>query len=168
MPLVEFTPPKPDRPPRNLVDLKAWMEANCCNFNGYSLDGEVILEGFILRRENKQFILFYTERGTEREISRFNTEEEATQHAYEQLKEDVWAWSHCLAFTKSTRKIQNLKTQLSDKNIYFYEDVIPYGGPADPRYRLFVFGNAIERVGYLGIVVPDNRLLSNILRFIKN
>lgn len=126
--------------PKNMDALKAWMTSNCCNFLFYQIDSKVIPEGFILEKKNGRFTWCYTERGTKKIDCWFDDEKDAVAHAYREILNDAWAWSHMIGFLKSRDELEILKKLLFERKIQFFDDSIPYGGKCDPRYRVFVFG----------------------------
>lgn len=50
---------------------------------------------------------------------------------------------HCIGFFKSQASAEELQATLSGLGMESRSDQIPYGGPDDPRYRIFVVGQAI-------------------------
>ena len=54
-----------------------------------------------------------------------------------------------IGFIKDRTKETELLTELRNRNIKYWKDEIPYGGPNDIRVRVFVFGCDIKRVSDL-------------------
>jgi hypothetical protein len=50
---------------------------------------------------------------------------------------------HCVGFFREETAVHSLKARLNQHNIPSHHDKIPYGGPNDPRYRVFVTGKDI-------------------------
>lgn len=137
----DFKPSDPTTQPKTLLDLKLWMEANGCNFLSYQVGSSSIAEGFVLEKEGNFFVWKFTERGVENVIKAFESESDAVAHAFEEIKTDVWAWSHCIGFLSSKTGLATLQTILQNRKVSYYDDVIPYGGEHNPRYRVYVHGS---------------------------
>ena len=73
--------------PQSRIELEKWMNDNCYNFRGYSINGNHIFEGFGID-ENGIFEWFYTERGQKRVLEIFKSEKEIVEFAFNQIKED--------------------------------------------------------------------------------
>lgn len=125
------------------------MEENGCNFLSYQIDSAPISEGFILAKVGTSFQWVFTERGVKRVEKVFDCESDAVVHAYTQIKDDSWAWSHLVGFIKDQVKLTALKKSLQRRGIHFYDDMIPYGGKDDVRYRVYVHGCKAEAVADL-------------------
>jgi len=121
------------------------MEANCYN-DGYAIGDRIIHEGYGLERLGETLVWFYTERGTKQTLHVFNTEKEAVQFALHEIKLDKSANRHLVGFFKSKSSESDLVRELERRNIKYWIDKIPFGGPNDPRHRLFVFGCDIKLV----------------------
>lgn len=132
--------------PRTSLELENWMKINCYNFDSYSINGNMIYEGFGLEKINERFTWYYTERGTRQTLKTFDTEEELIHYAFEAIKSDTWANSHCIGFTTSIKESKELSMKLIDLDIEFMQDQIPYYGSNNPVYRTFVFGCDCTRV----------------------
>ena len=126
--------------PKTEIELEKWMKDNCFNFNSYSINGNAIYEGFGIDKIGGQFIWYYTERGQKDNIKYFNNEKELIEYAYNQIKSDKWAKTHCIGFTTDKTKTSELANRLEKLNIEFIKDEIPYYGLERPVYRTFVFG----------------------------
>ncbi|MBD2770520.1 hypothetical protein IC235_21760 [Hymenobacter sp. BT664] len=50
---------------------------------------------------------------------------------------------HCVGFFKSKNAADELQTIFQQRGMEVITDQIPYGGPSDPRYRVFVVGKNI-------------------------
>ncbi len=85
--------------PKTELELEKWMKENCFNFNNYSINGNVIHEGHGIDKPEGLFIWFYTERGKKNKLKEFQTEEEVVAYAYNIIKNDKWARTHCIGFT---------------------------------------------------------------------
>lgn len=63
---------------------------NAYHFNGYSINGNAIDEGFGIDKSDGLFIWYYTERGQKDNQKYFRTENEAVAFAFNQIKADKW------------------------------------------------------------------------------
>ncbi|NDW19889.1 hypothetical protein D0T53_13400 [Dysgonomonas sp. 216] len=135
--------------PKTEQELENWMKRNCFNFNNYSINGNLINEGFGIDKVKGLFIWFYTERGQKSELKSFHTEQEVIKYAYEQIKTDKWAKTHCIGFTSNKSKAEKLCSILNNMKIQYIEDIIPYYGIQYPVYRIFVLGCDIKKTQFL-------------------
>ena len=126
--------------PQTEIELEKWMKERCFNFNGYSVNGNAIFEGCGIDRIGGEFIWYYTERGEKRNLKTFKTEKDLIDYAYEEVKSDKWARTHCIGFTSNKNESLELKNQLGKLGIEFIEDEIPYYGVERIVYRTFVLG----------------------------
>ena len=126
--------------PQTEIELEKWMKDNCFNFNSYSINGNAIYEGFGIDKIGGLFTWYYTERGQKENIKYFDNEKELIEYAYNQIKSDKWARTHCIGFTTDKSKSNELSTRLGEMDIEFMKDEIPYYGPGRPVFRTFVFG----------------------------
>ena len=135
--------------PKTEIELENWMSENCFNFNSYSINGNSIYEGFGIDKSSGLYIWYYTERGQKDNLKYFKTENEIIEYAFNQIKSDKWAKTHCIGFSTDINKITDLKTELQKMNIEFFEDKIPYYGIDRPAYRVFILGCDIKKTEYL-------------------
>ncbi|MBX3256149.1 MAG: hypothetical protein KF862_18575 [Chitinophagaceae bacterium] len=135
--------------PKTEIELENWMKENCFNFNSYSINGNSIYEGFGIDKSGGLFIWYYTERGQKDSLKYFKSESEIVEYAFNQIKSDKWAKTHCVGFSADLNKITELKCELEKTNTAFFEDKIPYYGIDRPVYRVFVSGCDIKRTEYL-------------------
>jgi len=134
--------------PTTEVELEAWMKKNCFNFNSYSIGGNTIAEGCGIERSGELFIWYYTERGKKSPLKSFASEKEIVGYAFEQIKADKWAKTHCIGFTDDKKEKEELADVLRDRGVEFFQDQIPYSA-GRPAYRTFVLACAILKVGDL-------------------
>ncbi|UII28290.1 hypothetical protein LVD15_07645 [Fulvivirga maritima] len=132
--------------PKTQEQLALWMEANCYNFNSYSLNGNIIYEGFGIKQAAGKYQWYYTERGQKSIIKEFDNEEEVVAYAFKQITADQWAKSHCIGFTRIESDSKTLAEQLMTRGITFHQDEIPYYGPKESVYRTYVFGCDCQKV----------------------
>lgn len=135
--------------PKTITELEQWMKDHCYNFNSYSINGNHIYEGLGIHRSDGIFTWYYTERGQKQDLESFNTEEEIVAYAFNQIKSDKWAKTHCIGFSADISKISDLKNKLDRMNIEYFEDKIPYYGIEKPVYRVFVSGCDILKTEHL-------------------
>ncbi|WP_263602362.1 hypothetical protein [Chryseobacterium sp. PET-29] len=135
--------------PNTIRELEYWMKEHCFNFNSYSINGNPIYEGMGIEQSGNHFTWYYTERGQKQVLETFNTEAEITAYAFNQIKSDKWAKTHCIGFSADIGKITDLKNKLASMNIEYFEDKIPYYGLERPVYRVFVLGCDILKTEHL-------------------
>ena len=135
--------------PKSELQLANWMKDNCYNFNSYSIGGNIIYEGYGIEKSGALYIWYHTERGVRTNIDYFQSEEEIIKYAYGKILNDNFANSHCIGFTSNKLKSKELATILTEKNIKFTSDEIPFNGKGNPTYRTFVFGCDINKVKHL-------------------
>ena len=80
-----------------------------------------------------------------RNLNYFQTEQEAVDFAFKTITEDKSANRHTIGFLSDKNEEAELLRQLDQRNISYWTDQIPYGGIADPRYRVFSFGCDINQ-----------------------
>lgn len=131
--------------PTTEIELENWMTENCFNFNNYLINGNGIGDGFGIDKSNGRYIWYYIERGNKDNLKYFKSETEIVEYAFNQIKSDEWAKTHCIGFSTDFNKINELKKELEKMNIEFIEDQIPYYGIDKPVYRIFVLGCDIQR-----------------------
>jgi hypothetical protein len=104
-------------------------------------------DGFALDRVGDRFEWFYVERGQRGAAQKvFASEDEACRFAYETLASDDWAQSHMIGMFASESEATELAQELARAGIRSKTDRIPWGGPADPRFRVFVYGRDVFKV----------------------
>lgn len=143
-------PPKPT----TIIELEQWMKDGCYNFNSYSINGNLIYEGFGIEPENNSFVWYYTERGQKEPIKYFSSEKEATEFAYDQISKDIWAKTHCIGFSIDKDLIQQLMNELKNLGILFQYDEIPQNHQRK-IHRILVYGCDYKKVEHLKKVYLD-------------
>lgn len=104
-------------------------------------------DGFALDKAGVLFEWFYVERGQKGQVEKVcASEEEACQFVYETLSKDKWAQSHMVGMFESEAEAADLSRALSNEGIESETDRIPYGGPNDPRFRVFVYGRDVFKI----------------------
>lgn len=144
--------------PKTEIELEKWMKENGFNFNSYSINGNAIGEGYGIEKREGQFIWYYLERGKKSSIKFFETEEKIIEYAINQLNSDKWAKAHCIGFTTSKEKSNELANRLQKLAIEFIQDKIPYYGNERNVYRTFVFGCDYYNVSDLRKVYYEEKI----------
>jgi hypothetical protein len=126
----------------NMLIAERYNSQSYCIGSGWPRLGD----GFAVDKGKTKFEFFYVERGHKSPMKEFDTEEEAADFAYEFLSNEKWTRSHNVGFYSSKEEAERRMSVLREAGIEYFNDVIPYGGPNDPRYRIFVFGKDIDRV----------------------
>lgn len=135
--------------PDTIVALEKWMIENCFNFDSYSINGNSIYEGCGIDKFGGLFIWYYTERGQRETLKYFRTEKEIVEFAFNEIKSDKWARTHCIGFTTEKAETRELAEKLAELGIEYFQDEIPYYGAHRPVYRTFVLGCDINKVSYI-------------------
>ena len=135
--------------PKTEIELENWLKINCFNFNSYSINGNNIYEGYGIDKLGGLYIWYYTELGQKDNLKYFRSETEIVEYAFNQIKSDKWAKTHCIGFSTDLNKINDLKSELQKMKIEFFEDKIPYYGIDRPVYRVFVLGCDIQKTEHL-------------------
>jgi hypothetical protein len=131
--------------PTTIAQLDEWMTANCYP-DSYAIADRIIHEGYGLAMKDNTWHWYYTERGVVDYLKPFASEREAVAFAFPIIRDDTDGKRHLLGFVKDIASEKRLIQELSDRNIFFQKDTIPYGGSTDPRTRIFVFGCDINEV----------------------
>lgn len=133
--------------PETIEQLRQWMEAHCYSDHHYAISDRFVHEGYGLRKSAKGYIWYYTERGSEDILKTFAAEKDAVVYAMQVIANDRFASSHLIGMVKSPAEEEALLRELAIRNIDFWKDSIPYGGPDDRRTRVFVRGCDVLKVG---------------------
>ena len=102
-------------------------------------------DAIVLESSSRGFEVYYTERGHNSLLASFNSESEACQYVLAQLAQDQCATSHNVGTFDSASQASALASKLSAAGVKVKTDEIPIGANSK-RYRVFVFGNDLERV----------------------
>lgn len=139
-----------------LDELKQRLQAAGCSTTHYQI-GEpwAVTDVYCLAKRDGRFHFFYTERGQDSPPEKtFDDEAEACQYYYDfvmNIRHD-----HLVGFYQRPDSLERHAAFLEEHGIPTSHDKIPYGGWADPRYRLFVEGSAIFTVRQLLPNLPLN------------
>ena len=135
--------------PTTKKELEKWTKENCHNFNGYSINGNAIFEGYGIDNTEGIFTWYFTERGQIKKLQSFQSENEIIVYAFNQIKTDKWARSLCIGFTTSKDEKNELENILQERSIEYFQDKIPYYGIERPVYRTFIYGCDINKTQQL-------------------
>lgn len=130
-----------------ISELKNYMIENCYNNNFYSIDGNVIHEGFGIDKWGELYIWYYTERGERENLKYFNTEQEIVEYAYKIIIEDKYAISHLIKYTNDINIKNSIIDELIKRQIDYWIDEIPSFNQV--FFRIFVIGCDVNKVRYL-------------------
>ncbi|MDY3520723.1 hypothetical protein PG614_05715 [Riemerella anatipestifer] len=137
-----------EKNPKTEIELQIWMKDNCFNFDAYSINGNFIWEGFGIDKIGSLFHWYYTERGQKYTQKIFRTEEEVVEFAFNLIKSDKWAKTHCIGFNYDKEKARELVLTLEKLEIEYLQDEIPFKRNQNV-FRTFVFGCDIKKVEHL-------------------
>jgi hypothetical protein len=101
---------------------------------------------YCLQNQNGTWRVFYTERGKDDPPIYESADEEAACKFYFEYITTRIRHDHLVGFFREEGNVQALHESLARNGIPSHRDKIPYGGWADPRYRVFVVGKDIFRV----------------------
>lgn len=132
--------------PTTIKELKEFLNENCYNGTSYSIDGNIIYEGFGLEKWGELFVWFYLERGNRENIDYFRSEEEAVEYTFNKIIKDKYANSYLIRSTNDINVKNDFLKELNRREIKFWTDKIPLDGIT---YRVFVIGCDINKVGDL-------------------
>jgi len=130
--------------PTTIKELKNFLRKNCFNQKLYSIDGNIIYEGFGLEKWGELFIWFYTERGNKENLKYFRSEEEAVKYTFAKITTDKYAHSHLIKNTDIPETKNNILKELNKRNVKFWVEETPLLD--NKLYRIFVQGCDVNRV----------------------
>lgn len=113
--------------------------------DSYSINGNVILQGFRLENNGGLFQRSYTERGEWQTLKYFVNEQEAVQYALKTIKADEHSRKNYLGVFKNNGEAKQIIDVLKERGIEFCTDKILYGPFNDWRTRVFVIGCGIKK-----------------------
>ena len=125
-----------------VAELKRRLIEEGCSTNNYSvgLSGSDV---YCLENQGGTWLVFYTERGQDQDpIFESVSEEEACAFFFNYMTKK-FRHDHLVGFFVSKEKAKTLAERLAQHEIQSHQDKIPYGGWADPGYRVFVVGKDI-------------------------
>lgn len=74
--------------PTTKKELETWIKEHCYNFNGYSINGNAIFEGYGIDNTEGIFNWYFTKRGQITNLQSFQSENEIVAYAYNLIKAD--------------------------------------------------------------------------------
>lgn len=132
--------------PNNINELKNFINRNCYNKQSYSIDGEIIYEGFGLEKWGELYVWFYKERDQRENLNYFTTEKEAVRYAYNKIIKDKYANSHLIINTNEDYTKNYIISELYKRKVNYWVEEIPVNGKT---YRIFVVGCDVNKVNDL-------------------
>jgi hypothetical protein len=114
-----------------------------CNPSVYAIGSRgAASDAYCLIHDGSRWQVYYTERGQDSSpIYASASEADACEFFFGHIM--AMRHSHCVGFFKSQQHADALQGKLNAMGVASRVDKIPYGGPDDPRYRVFVTGKAI-------------------------
>ena len=137
----------------NIEELKRRLIEKGCSTSNYSIgyrDSDV----FCLMNQDSVWRVFYIERGQDHAPIFESTSEEAACELFFTYITKKLRHDHLVGFFVSDKNAKALGEKLAQNGIQFHQDKIPYGGWADPRYRVFVVGKDIFKAREILSEVP--------------
>ena len=127
----------------NTAELRACLEAAGCTEHSYAIGSRgTASDAYCLVHNGLEWTVFYTERGMDSEpIFHTASESDATAFFYKKIMS--LPHEHCVGFFRSQSRANATAATLAAAGVPHWWDQIPYSGPRDLRYRVFVTGPAI-------------------------
>ena len=127
----------------NTQELAQRLIEEGCNPNLYAIGARgAASDAFCLTFNGVQWQVYYTERGND-DPPLFVSESEAQACDFFFRHIRALRHEHCVGFFRSEQNAIALCQRLQGLGLVTRQDRIPYGGPNDPRFRVFVTGRAI-------------------------
>lgn len=134
---------------------KQLAAAGCSSANYHLGEPNGASDVYCLAQRNGRWHLFYTERGQDHYPEKiFDDESAACQYFHDFVMN--MRHLHLVGLYQSPEIQQQHARFLQQNGILTTTDQIPYGGPNNPRYRLFVEGKAIFAAQKLLPALPLN------------
>lgn len=127
----------------NTHEVRQRLEEEGCNPSLYAIGSRGgASDAFCLTHNGRQWEIYYTERGQDQPpIYTSGSEAQACEFFFTHIMS--MRHDHCVGFFRSERNALALQEQLKKLGVSPWQDKIPYGGPNDPRYRVFITGKEI-------------------------
>ncbi|MBE9140493.1 SPOR domain-containing protein [Nodosilinea sp. LEGE 07088] len=124
-------------------DLSRRLADQGCNPALYAIgDRGTASDAFCLTHNGTQWQVYYTERGQDSApIYASTSESQACQYFFRHIM--AMRHDHCVGCFKSRHQAEALHDKLQAFGLSPWRDQIPFGGPSEPRFRVFVSGQAI-------------------------
>ncbi|MBO9664818.1 hypothetical protein [Dokdonella sp.] len=99
-------------------------------------------DAFCLVRDGEEWRVFYTERGQDSPPVHVSRDEaQACDFFFRHLT--AMRHDHLVGFFRGEGAAEALRDRLREAGVPSWSDRIPYGGPDDPRHRVFVAGKVL-------------------------
>jgi len=127
----------------NTRELSQRLLAEGCNPTLSAIGSRGIAsDAFCLTFTGTQWQVYYTERGNDDPpIYASGSEAQACEFFFEHIMS--MDHDHCVGVFRSQEQANATNARLQAAGLSPWQDRIPYGGPNDPRFRVFVKGKAI-------------------------
>jgi hypothetical protein len=131
----------PHRMNREELERRLFVEG--CNPSLYAVGSRAgASDAFCLVENHGRWSVFYTERGEDSTpIFASTSEEDACEFFLRHITS--MRHFHCVGFFSSEARAQSLRSELQARGVASSQDRVPFGGPQDPRFRVFVEGKAV-------------------------
>ncbi len=130
--------------PTTLSELADYLREECYQPSIYHIGPSWSHCGdtFCIEHTPSGYESFYVERGQRSDPIWIESSEASACRAFIALLDgERFSRSHCIAFTKGRSEIEAIEQKLISHGVQSTRNDIPaFGGPNDPRYRLFVTG----------------------------
>lgn len=138
----------------NSRELAQRLSDEGCNPSLYVIGSRgVASDAFCLTHNGTQWQVYYTERGQDSPpIYASGSESLACEFFFKHIM--AMRHDHCVGIFISEQSSLAIQEKLNSRGVPSWNDRIPYGGPADPRYRVFVTGKAIFQAKEILGAVP--------------
>ncbi len=124
-------------------ELRARLEAEGCNPLRYAIGARgAASDAHCLTQRDGRWDVYYTERGHDA-APIFSSTDEAEACAWFLHFMLSERHHHLVGFFRGEAAAWALRQRLDDVGIESFLDRIPFGGPHDPRFRVFVSGKAV-------------------------
>lgn len=142
----------------NIRELAQRLFEEGCNPSSYAVGSPGgASDAFCLTHNGSQWQVYYTERGQDSPpIYTSGSEAQACEFFFQHIM--TMRHDHCVGFFRSKANAEALQGKLHSCGVFSWCDQIPYGGPGNPRFRVFVTGKAIfpAKAALGDIPVRDN------------
>lgn len=127
----------------NIEQLTQRLEEEGCNPGNYCIGKPwQVTDIFCLTQIDGVWQIYFTERGKHEPPIFTSPDEAAACDYYFELMMGI-RHDHLVGYFREETAVHALQTLLNQHNIPSHTDKVPYGGWADPRYRVFVTGKDI-------------------------
>lgn len=138
----------------NIRELEKRLLAEGCNPHYFAIEHQGS-DVYCLQNQNGVWRVFYTERGKDDLPIYETTDEEAACEFYFDYITTKVRHDHLVGFFRLEVNAQALRDKLALHGVSSHLEKIPYGGWADPRFRVFVVGKDIFRARQVLEEIPQ-------------